>query len=239
MTPTGHADLVGASASGVSGPPRRRRRRWPYLLVAALVIVVAVRSLLVQSFSLPTGSMEPTLAPGDRVLVSRLVRGSDLQRGDIVVFDGRHAFLGEGDGGTAARLARAVVGALTLDSGTDYVKRVVGLPGDRVSCCSTSGQVGRLVVNGVPVTEPYLFPGDAPSAVPFDVLVPPGAIWVMGDHRSVSADSRSYLGRPGGGMIDQDDVVGQVTMRYWPLGRLGSLGGPGPLSTVPLPGAGP
>ncbi|MDQ2756408.1 MAG: signal peptidase I [Actinomycetota bacterium] len=240
------------SASGVSGPlpgfrgrrgrrgPRRLRRlRWWHLLVPAVVVLVLVRSLLVQTFSVPTGSMQETIAPGDRVLVSRLVRGGDVHRGDVVVFDGRHAFLGEGDGGPAARLGRAVVGALTLDSGTDYVKRVVGLPGDRVTCCTTSGQAGRLAVNGVPVTEPYLFPGDAPSDVTFDVVVPPGAIWVMGDHRSASADSRSYLGQPGGGMVDLGDVVGQVTVRYWPLGRLGSLGGPGPLSTVPAPGAGP
>ena len=236
------------SASGVSGPERvpvgapagpRRRLRWWHLLVAALVVVVLVRGLLVQTFSVPTGSMEPTIAPGDRVLVSRLVRGVDVHRGDVVVFDGRHAFLGQGDGGTAARVGRALRGALTLESGTDYVKRVVGLPGDRVTCCSTAGRLGRLVVNGVPVSEPYLFPGDVPSDATFDVVVPPGAIWVMGDHRSASGDSRSYLGQPGGGMVGLDDVVGQVTVRYWPLGRLGSLGGPGPLSTVPPPGAGP
>lgn len=205
-------------------------------MVAALLVVVVVRSLFVQTFSVPTGSMQPTIEPGDRVLVNRLVRGGDLHRGDVVVFDGRHAFRGEGDGGAGARLARTVLGALTLDSGTDYVKRVVGLPRDRVTCCDASG---RLVVNGVAVTEPYLFPGDVPSAVTFDVIVPDGAIWVMGDHRSASADSRSYLGSPGGGMVEQGDVTGQVTMRYWPPGRLGSLGGPGPLSTVPSPGAGP
>lgn len=232
---------MGASASGVSGfaagrSGRGRRRRSLWLVgVAAVVVVVLVRSLLVQSFAVPTGSMQPTIEPGERVLVNRLVHGADLHRGDIVVFDGRHAFLGEGDGGQLARLARSVVGALSLDSGTDYVKRVVGLPGDRVTCCSA----GKLVVNGVPVDEPYVFGGDAPSSVTFDVIVPAGAIWVMGDHRSTSSDSRSYLGLPGGGMVDLGDVIGQVSVRYWPLGRLGSLGGPGPLSTIPAPGAGP
>ena len=216
-----------------------RGRWWPYLAFA-VVLVLALRAFVVQSFSVPSGSMEPTIEPGDRVLVNRLVRGDDLHRGDIVVFDGTAAFPASiGDrpaSGPLAVIGRAVASALTFDPGTDYVKRVIGLPGDRVLCCDAAG---RIAVNGVGMDEPYLAAGDQPSALTFDVTVPPGTMWVMGDHRSDSGDSRSYLGRPGGGMVPLGDVIGQATVRYWPPGRLGSLGEPGPLSTVPSPaGAG-
>lgn len=214
--------------------PRSAAWRWARLLAVALVLVVLVRALLVQSFSVPTGSMEPTIRPGDRLLASRLVRGDSVHRGDIVVFDGRAAFEDDPARG-AAGVLRSAASLLAIDTGTDYVKRVIGLPGDHVVCCDPSG---RLVVNDAPVDEPYLQPGDAPSEVTFDVTVPAGRLWVMGDHRSDSSDSRAYLGRPGGGMVPVDDVIGQATMRYWPLGRLGSLGGPGALSTVPASGAG-
>ncbi len=190
-------------------------------LVAVVVLVLGLRQFLVQSFSVPSVSMQPTIEPGDRLLVDRLVRGDQLHRGDIVVFDGTTAFpASEGADGAGA---------------TDYVKRVIGLPGDHVVCCDAST---RLLVNGVPLDEPYLWPGDRASTLTFDVTVPEGSMWVMGDHRSASGDSRSYLGRPGGGMVPLHDVIGQATVRYWPPGRLGSLGssqGPGPVSTVPSP----
>jgi signal peptidase I len=223
------------SSSTAAEPPRTRW--WPYLLLA-VVLVILLRAFVVQSFSVPSGSMEPTLEPGDRILANRLVRG-DLHRGDIVVFDGTRAFPVSGEeptSGALATLSRALAGALTFDTGTDYVKRVIGLPGDRVVCCDGSG---RLQVNGVGVDEPYLMPGDRPSDLTFDVVVPADRLWVLGDHRSESGDSRSYLGRPGGGMVPVGEVIGQVTVRYWPPSRLGSLGDPGPLSTVPSPaGAG-
>ena len=213
-------------------PPPAAATRTPWWVYAGatltvVVLVLGLRQFLVQSFSVPSVSMEPTIEPGDRLLVNRLVRGDGLHRGDIVVFDGTTAFpvSGPGEGGTNA--------------GTDYVKRVIGLPGDHVVCCDPSG---RLLVNDTPVDEPYLWPGDRPSALTFDVTVPSGSMWVMGDHRSESGDSRSYLGRPGGGMVPFRDVIGQATVRYWPPGRLGSLGspdGPGPVSVVPSPaGAG-
>ena len=206
--PGGRAEPVGRAGR------RSESRWWPYV-VFGVVLVILLRAFVVQSFSVPSESMQPTIEPGDRLLVNRFVRGDDVQRGDIVVFDGTDVFpVGSGgDGGSAfgplGALGRALGGLLALDTGTDYLKRVIGLPGDR------------------------------PSDLTFDVRVPEGHLWVMGDHRSASGDSRSYLGRPGGGMVPVDEVIGQVTVRYWPPGRLGSLGGPGPVSTVPLPaGAG-
>ena len=189
--------------------------------------MMLVRGSLVESYYIPTASMEPTLTPGDRVLVNKIGGGSSLQRGDLVVFDGTHIFAGRAAGSgsglssAVGRLMGSLASRLWTDPNeSDYVKRVVGLPGDHVVCCDLRG---LLTVNGVEVQEPYLYPGDKPSDLTFDVQVPTARIWVMGDHRSDSADSRSHLGDPGGGMVPLDDVIGRAGLIYWPPSRAGVL----------------
>lgn len=238
-TPTGRDDPA-ASALAVPHASTGRVRLWVGMAVLAVVLMLLLRALVAQSFFVPSGSMQPTIEPGDRLLANRLVRGDSVRRGDIVVFDGARAFGPDnpagGPAGAADQVRRLLGSILSIDSGTDYVKRVIGAPGDHVVCCDPSG---RLVVNGIAVDEPYLYPGDRPSELTFDVTVPPGRIWVMGDHRSDSSDSRAYLGHAGGGMVRLDDVIGQASVRYWPLGGLGTLGDAGALSTVAsMPGAG-
>jgi signal peptidase I len=204
--------------------------------------MMLVRGFLVESFYIPSGSMEPTLEPADRILVNKIGGASSLERGDLVVFDGTHTFAdraaesGSGRGSGIGRVLGSMASRLPIHlNESDYVKRVVGLPGDHVVCCDLSG---LLTVNGDAVQEPYLFPGDKPSDLTFDVRVPAARIWVMGDHRSVSADSRAHLGDPGGGMVRLDDVIGRAGMIYWPPSRAGvvdaasSLEG-APAGTVP------
>jgi signal peptidase I len=177
------------------------QRRLAIVLVTALVLtlalLVSVRAFVVQIFFVPSNSMASTLQPGDRILVNKLAyRFDPIERGDIVVFDGRTSWnLGVG----------AQSSGVAVD--TDYVKRVIGLPGDRVACCDREG---RLTVNGVPVDEPYLFPGDAASVDAFDIRVPPDRVWVMGDHRAASSDSRAHIGDPGGGAVPVDSIIGRV-----------------------------
>jgi signal peptidase I len=194
--------------------------------------MMLVRGFFVESFYIPSGSMEPTLTPEDRILVNKIGGTSSLQRGDLVVFDGTDSFAGraagshEGSGKSSAvgRVVGSIASGLSIHlNETDYVKRVVGLPGDHVVCCDARGS---LTVNGLAVREPYLFPGDRPSDLTFDVKVPAQRIWVMGDHRSDSADSRAHLGDPGGGMVRLDDVIGRAGMVYWPPGRVGILSAP-------------
>ena len=220
--------------------PQRSRLRWLAVVGAGLVVMLLVRGLLVQSFYIPSGSMEPTLQPADRILVNKIGVASSLQRGELVVFDGTLTFAAhEGHPAGTGSDQRSVVGS-ALDSvasmlsirinGSDYVKRVVGLAGDRVTCCDSSG---LLTVNGVAVKEPYLYPGDKPSDLTFDVRVPAERIWVMGDHRSDSADSRAHLGDPGGGMVQLDDVIGRAAMVYWPPSRAGTLAAPDSLKGIP------
>ena len=201
------------------------RRLVSVLAVTALSVVV-VRLVLVQSFVIPSGSMEPTLQVGDRVLVSRLVtRFGGIHRGDVLVFDGTGVFDPTPADPTSrlARSGRTLAGALGVPVGErDYVKRVVGLPGDRVVCCDPAG---RITVDGEPVDEPYVYPGDSASAVRFDVRVPPGRLWMMGDHRSSSADSRAHLGDPGGGSVPIRRVVGRVVVVSWPPSHLAVVHG--------------
>ncbi|GGS11138.1 signal peptidase I [Streptomyces aureoverticillatus] len=175
-------------------------------------VLLLVSTFVVQPYAIPSGSMEPAFRPGDRVLVNKLAYrfGSGPQRGDAVVFDGSGYF---GD--------------------SDYVKRVAGVGGDRVVCCDKRG---RIKVNGEPVDEPYLFPGDAPSTVRFDVVVPDDTLFLLGDHRSDSSDSRDHLGSPGGGMIPVDAVIGRADWIAWPLGRWTSLKRPDAYARVPAPG---
>lgn len=189
------------------------------LLVAAVAAII-VRATLVDFYYIGSDSMEPTLEPGEGLLVNRTAyRRHAINRGDVVVFDGRGSLLPY----QSANPVDAVLRALRI-SGDDtvFVKRAVGIGGDTISCCDAQG---RVLVNGVPVPEPYLYPGDAPSEQQFTAVVPQGRIWVMGDHRSVSADSRSLLGAPGGGMIPVDRVIGRVERIIWPADAARTIDG--------------
>ncbi|WP_432511714.1 signal peptidase I [Kineococcus sp. SYSU DK001] len=208
-------------------PPRPSTRRGTtggravLVLAVALLLVLLVRTFVVQTFSIPSDSMRPTLEPGERVLVWR-VDADDVRRGDVVVFNGTGTFADAPPAPEGlARLGAAAAGLLGFRPGeADYVKRVVGLPGDRITCCD---EQGRLLVNGEPLDEPYVHPGDAASEVEFDIAVPQGRLWLMGDHRSDSVDSRSHLGSPGGGTVSVDDVIGRVVAVTWPLGAAGTV----------------
>lgn len=204
----------------------KRRSRfvgWRFVLcalAAAVVLSAVVRAFVVDVYYIPSTSMQPLLEPGDRVVVSRTdYRSGDIQRGDVVVFDGRGSLapLHNSDPMpvTAVKSVARWVGLAGSD--TVYVKRVMGIPGDRISCCTA--EEPRVTVNGTPVDEPYVYPGDAPSEKSFDVIVPEGRLWLMGDHRSESADSRSLLGAPGGGLVSEERVIGRATSILWPLER--------------------
>jgi signal peptidase I len=186
------------------------------ILVAAAgaVALVLVGTFVVQPFQVPSGSMEGTLRVGDRVLVDKLAYrfGGTPRRGDVIVFDGQDSF--------------------TTEPGSDFVKRVIGVGGDRVTCCDSQG---RLLVNGQPLDETYLYPGDTPSRVPFDIVVPDGKLWVMGDHRDDSRDSRDHLGDPGGGTVPVGRVIGRVDWVAWPAGHWTRLRRPATFADVPAP----
>lgn len=202
----------------------------PLVVLIAVLLAFFVKTFLVQIFYIPSGSMEDTLLVGDRVAVNRLAyRLGVPQRGDVVVFDGIDSFVPASQAPKPQNPVREILTELGRTVGvvpppeTVFVKRIIGVGGDRIVCCD---EKGRLTVNGVSIQEPYLYPGDAPSNTPFDVKVPPGKLWVMGDHRSASADSRAHMGDPGGGFVPVDRTLGRAFATIWPQSQWGALNTP-------------
>ena len=200
------------------------------VLIVALLLSVLTRTLLVQAFYVPSGSMLPTLQLQDRILASKLT-GGDVQRGDVVVFADPGGWLPaavpEGGIGGALRTGLTWVGLLPSDADDNLVKRVIGLGGDRVVCCDK----GRIEVNGSPLVEPYLAPGGT-DQVRFDVVVPADRMFVMGDNRAHSEDSRFHLGVDSG-TVPLADVVGPVIAVVWPAANWQRFSPPATFAQVP------
>jgi signal peptidase I len=202
------------------------------------VIALVIKTFVVQAFVIPTGSMQNTLAINDKILVNKVVYHlRSIEPGDIVVFNGAGSWdapatTSAGGSNPLARLYDDTLRKLFDSIGslfgtpvgqTDYVKRVIGVPGDHVVCCNSQGLI---TVNGVPLHEQsYLFPGDQPSSAPygipghFNVRVPAGYLWVLGDHRAISDDSRGHEDDPGNGMVPEREVIGRAFMIVWPASR--------------------
>ncbi|HEY5248439.1 MAG TPA: signal peptidase I [Dermatophilaceae bacterium] len=202
------------------------------VIALALLLSLIVKTWLMQAFYIPSESMENTLLKGDRVIVNKLVPSPiSLNRGDVIVFEDPDHWLPPTLPVERAPIARALnstlifVGLLPSDEGNHLIKRVIGLPGDHVVCCN---QDKKLTVNGTAVTEPYLFPGDTPSEESFKITVPEGKVWVMGDHRSDSADSRPHDENSGGarGSIPESLIVGRAITVVWPVQHWAWLANP-------------
>lgn len=189
---------------------------------AALLISFLVKTFVAQAFWIPSGSMEETLVYGDRVMVSKIQVGPmAVERGDVVVFEDPGGWLppvpqiDRGPVMNGVRRTLEFVGVAPSSQGNHLIKRVIGKPGDVVACCSEDG---ALTVNGYPLDETYLYPGDDPSAVEFEVTVPTDHVWMMGDHRSNSRDSRANDDGSGQtGSVPSDHVVGQAFVLLYPF----------------------
>jgi signal peptidase I len=207
---------------------KKKKGFWRELLtivVAAAVLTLLVKAFVVQVYKIPSASMENTLQINDRVLVNKLVyhfRG--IARGDVVVFSGQDSWGPDAPPPSSDPVVRVfddVLSDIGLQSSqTYYIKRVIGLPGDKVACCTD----GKVTVNGVPLSESsYIYPGNAPSSFAFKVTVPAGHLWVMGDHRGDSEDSRYHTDDPGGGAIPESEVVGRAFLIIWPPSQITDL----------------
>jgi signal peptidase I len=189
----------------------------------ALILSVLVRTFLIQAFYVPSASMEDTLQENDRIIVSKVsTHFTGVNRGNVVVFHDPGGWLGEGFPNpydTPVGRVLQAIGIVPSNSGNDLVKRVVGVANDTVKCCDAQG---RIEVNGEGVDEPYLKEGSVTDQVTFEVLVPEGSVFVMGDNRGNSEDSRFHLDK-NNGMVPLEEIIGRVAMRIWPINRIGGI----------------
>ena len=226
--------------SGSTTQPQKRGSFWrelPVLLVIAVVLALLINTFLVKAFFIPSGSMEQTLhgcpgCSGDRVLVNKVVyRFRDPRPGDIVVFRGPESWAPEiafqQPTNPVARALRSVASTFGVASPgeKDFVKRVIAVGGQTVQCCD---EEGRVTVDGHPLDEPYVYSTDPKfDEQPFGpVTVPAGHLWVMGDHRDESADSRAHINDADQGTIPVDNVIGKAFVIIWPIDRWATLGTP-------------
>ncbi|GHH16177.1 signal peptidase I [Streptomyces lanatus] len=217
--------------SGAAPGPKKQRSFWkelPILIGIALVLALLIKTFLVQAFSIPSDSMQNTLQQGDRVLVDKLTPwfGSEPERGEVVVFhDPDNWLAGEPTPDpNALQTVLSWIGLMPSAEEKDLIKRVIGVGGDTIECKKT----GPLLVNGKALNEPYVYPGNTPCTVDdqggqFKVTVPEGKIWVMGDHRQNSRDSRYNQSDKNHGMVPVDEVVGRAIVIAWPINRWDTL----------------
>jgi signal peptidase I len=170
---------------------------WKFALVG-VVLAIIFRLVLFSTYTVTSASMSPTIETGDHILINKVSRFFEPKRGDLVVVDGIDSF---------------------SNDHSEFVKRVIAIGGDHIQCCTVEGQ---LLLNGKPLLEPYLN-GQIASETPFDATVPEGRMWLMGDNRKQSSDSRDLLGMPGGGTIAVDKVLGHVIGIYWPTARISQV----------------
>ncbi|MGW0820920.1 signal peptidase I [Streptomyces sp. NPDC002845] len=225
-------DSPGSTDGGQGRGPQKKQRSFlkelPILIGIALVLALLIKTFLVQAFSIPSDSMQNTLQQGDRVLVDKLTPwfGSEPERGEVVVFhDPDNWLIGEPtpDPNPAQRVL-TWIGLMPSAEEKDLIKRVVGVAGDTVECNGT----GPLKVNGKALNEPHVYPGNTPCSVDdqggqFKVTVPEGKIWVMGDHRQNSLDSRYHQSDKNDGFVPVDNVVGRAIVIAWPPTRWDTL----------------
>jgi signal peptidase I len=199
-------------------------REFPILVIVALAVSLLIKTFLVQFFYIPSGSMENTLQIQDRVAVNKVpfISGS-INRGDVVVFRDPANWLPEPFEATDNKVIAKIkdglvaVGILPNPAKQYLVKRVIGVAGDQVVCCSN----GKLTINGKETNEPYIFAGNKPSDLDFNVTVPEGKVWVMGDHRGSSADSRYHQDDVNNGFVPVEKVTGRVFAIIWPVKHVG------------------
>jgi signal peptidase I len=213
-------------------------RELPIIIVSALVVSIIVKTFFIHFFYIPSGSMENTLQVGDRIAVNKL--GSffgEAKRGEVVVFRDPAGWLGTPSESNDSKIVQTIksglvtVGVLPDPAKQYLIKRIIGVGGDTVTCCDKKGY---LTVNGVSVSEPYIFTGDKPSDTDFKVTVPKGFVWVMGDHRGASADSRFHTDDIHKGMVPLSSIVGRATVVVWPLNNLNFLSTGSELSKVAI-----